>query len=107
MFHPTGSSSLKDDAGARYVGTPAVRAHLSGRRRPRLHDTHVHLTMDAADLALQTLQSSAGKALKGLSLAREHMNYGFTTTLIELRLYDYTHLSASSRRQQTPAPRSR
>ena len=38
--------------------------------------------MDAADLALQTLQSSAGKALKGLSLAREHMNYGFTTTLI-------------------------
>ena len=35
--------------------------------------------MDAADLALQTLQSSAAKALKGLSLAREYMNYGFTT----------------------------
>ena len=46
---------------------------------PGFIDTHVHLTMDAADLALQTLQSSAAKALKGLSLAREYMNYGFTT----------------------------
>jgi imidazolonepropionase-like amidohydrolase len=35
--------------------------------------------MDAANLALQTLESSAAKALKGLSLAREYMNYGFTT----------------------------
>jgi imidazolonepropionase-like amidohydrolase len=46
---------------------------------PGFIDTHVHLTMNAADLALQTLQSSAAKALKGLSLAREYMNYGFTT----------------------------
>ena len=35
--------------------------------------------MDAANLALQTLQSSAAKALNGLSLAREYMNYGVTT----------------------------
>ena len=46
---------------------------------PGFIDTHVHLTMDAADLPLQTLQSSAAKALKGLSIAREYMNYGFTT----------------------------
>ncbi|MBF6612216.1 MAG: hypothetical protein IVW55_03725 [Chloroflexi bacterium] len=45
---------------------------------PRFIDTHVHLTMDAANLALQTLQSSSSKALKGLSLAREYMQYGFT-----------------------------
>ena len=57
-------------------------AVLSGRRCPGFIDTHLHLTIDAADLALQTLQSSAAKALKGLSLAREYMNYGFTTTLI-------------------------
>ena len=42
-------------------------------------DTDVHLTMDAANLALQALQSSAAKALDSLSLAREYMNYGFTT----------------------------
>ena len=35
--------------------------------------------MDAANPALQTLQSSAAKALAGLSLAREYMSYGFTT----------------------------
>jgi imidazolonepropionase-like amidohydrolase len=46
---------------------------------PGFIDTHVHLTMDAANLARQTLESSASKALKGLSLAREYMNYGFTT----------------------------
>jgi imidazolonepropionase-like amidohydrolase len=46
---------------------------------PGFIDTHVHLTMDAANLSLQTLQSSAAKALKGLSIAREYMNYGFTT----------------------------
>ena len=46
---------------------------------PGFIDTHVHLTMDAANLVQQTLQSSAAKALKGLSLAREYMNYGFTT----------------------------
>jgi imidazolonepropionase-like amidohydrolase len=46
---------------------------------PGFIDTHVHLTMDAAHLAEQTLESSASKALKGLSLAREYMSYGFTT----------------------------
>lgn len=46
---------------------------------PGFIDTHVHLTMDAAHLAQQTLESSASKALKGLSLAREYMSYGFTT----------------------------
>lgn len=46
---------------------------------PGFVDTHVHLTMDAAHLPRQTLESSASKALKGLSLAREYMSYGFTT----------------------------
>ena len=46
---------------------------------PGFIDTHVHLTMDAANLVRQTLESSASKALKGLSLAREYMNCGFTT----------------------------
>src|SRR5439155_16918097 len=46
---------------------------------PGFIDTHVHLTMDAANLARQTLESSASKALKGLSLARRYMSYGFTT----------------------------
>jgi imidazolonepropionase-like amidohydrolase len=46
---------------------------------PGFIDTHVHLTMDAAELAQQTLQSAAAKALKGLSLAREYLHYGFTT----------------------------
>lgn len=46
---------------------------------PGFIDTHVHLTMDAAHLAQQTLESSASKALKGLGLAREYMRYGFTT----------------------------
>src|SRR5437764_15489161 len=41
-------------------------------------DTHVHLTIDASNLAIQTLQSSAAKAVKGLNIAREYMNYGFT-----------------------------
>jgi imidazolonepropionase-like amidohydrolase len=46
---------------------------------PGFIDTHVHLTMDAANLARQTLESAASKALKGLSLALMYMNYGFTT----------------------------
>src|SRR5581483_4851395 len=53
---------------------------LSGRTvSPGFIDTHVHLTMDASSLAQQTLQSAAAKALQGLSLAREYMEYGFTT----------------------------
>jgi imidazolonepropionase-like amidohydrolase len=60
---------------------PAVEVvDLTGRTAsPGFIDTHVHLTMDAANLARQTLESSASKALKGLSLARAYMNYGFTT----------------------------
>jgi imidazolonepropionase-like amidohydrolase len=46
---------------------------------PGFIDTHVHLTMDAANLVQQTFESSASKALKGLSLAREYMGYGSTT----------------------------
>src|SRR5438445_2902339 len=46
---------------------------------PGFIDTHVHLAMDASNLAKQTLVSSASKALKGLSIAREYMGYGFTT----------------------------
>ena len=46
---------------------------------PGFIDTHVHLTMDAANLSQQTLESSAAKALKALSLAREYLDYGFTT----------------------------
>lgn len=36
---------------------------------PGFIDTHVHLTMDASNLALQNLDSSAAKALNGLHLA--------------------------------------
>ncbi len=46
---------------------------------PGFIDTHVHLTMDAGNLPMQTLESSAAKALKGLSIAREYMRSGFTT----------------------------
>ncbi|MPV88114.1 metal-dependent hydrolase family protein [Georgenia ruanii] len=46
---------------------------------PGFIDTHVHLTMDAADLARQTLESAATKALTGLARAREYLRYGFTT----------------------------
>jgi imidazolonepropionase-like amidohydrolase len=46
---------------------------------PGFIDTHVHLTMDAGTLALQTLASTATKALTGLALAQEYLQYGFTT----------------------------
>jgi len=59
----------------------SLRDHIDLSDRtvsPGFIDTHVHLTMDAAHLVQQTLESSASKALKGLSLAREYMSYGFT-----------------------------
>jgi imidazolonepropionase-like amidohydrolase len=66
----------------RSVGRPPSARVIDLSERtvsPGFIDTHAHLTMDAANLALQTLQSSAAKALKGLSLAREYMHYGFTS----------------------------
>ena len=63
------------------MSEPCAR-RLLGRRRPHFIDTHILLMLDAADLTLRTPRSSAAKALKGLSLAREYMNYGFTTALI-------------------------
>lgn len=44
-------------------------------------DTRVHLTMDASNLAQQTLESSAAKVLKGLHLAPQYLRFGFTTPL--------------------------
>ncbi|EWT05199.1 amidohydrolase [Intrasporangium chromatireducens Q5-1] len=46
---------------------------------PGFIDTHVHLTMDAGALAMQTLGSTATKVLTGLSLANEYLRLGFTT----------------------------
>ena len=66
-------SSVQRPSGAQVID-------LSDRTvSPGFIDTHVHLAMDASDLAKQTLLSSASKALKGLSIAREYMRYGFTT----------------------------
>jgi hypothetical protein len=85
---------------------------LSDPRSARGSSTTIHLTMDASDLAPQTLQSYAAKALKARSLAREYMRYGFTT-LRDLRSMDpesygsdwivrrHPGVPASSRRQQT------
>ena len=86
------------------VGRPAGARVIDLSERtvsPGFIDTHVHLTMDAANLALQTLESSAAKALKGLSLARE---------LHELRLHHFTRsrqrrsgAAVCARRQRGPA----
>jgi len=46
---------------------------------PGFIDTHVHLTMDAAGLAAQTLSSTATKVLTGLGLAQQYLDCGFTT----------------------------
>ncbi len=67
------ASSVKPPPGTQVID-------LSDRTvSPGFIDTHVHLAMDASNLAKQTLVSSATKALKGLSIAREYMGYGFTT----------------------------
>jgi len=54
---------------------------------PGFIDTHVHLFLDGMNLKQQILQSSAGKALAGLSLARQYMRHGFTT-LRDLGTFD-------------------
>jgi len=46
---------------------------------PGFIDTHVHLTMDASNLPMQTLGSTATKALTGLSIAQGYLESGFTT----------------------------
>jgi imidazolonepropionase-like amidohydrolase len=77
---------LVDDGTIVEVGTRVSRPEaaevidLSDRTvSPGFIDTHVHLTMDAADLARQTLDSQATKALTGLGLARRYLDRGFTT----------------------------
>ncbi len=46
---------------------------------PGFIDCHVHLTMDAAHLSTQLLDSTATKALVGLRLANDYLDQGFTT----------------------------
>ncbi|MHB8218908.1 MAG: metal-dependent hydrolase family protein [Acidimicrobiales bacterium] len=46
---------------------------------PGFIDCHVHLTMDAAHLSTQLLDSTATKALVGLRLANDYLDRGFTT----------------------------
>ena len=46
---------------------------------PGFIDCHVHLTMDAARLSTQLLDSTATKALVGLRLADDYLDQGFTT----------------------------
>ena len=61
------------------VPTDATVIDLADRTvTPGFIDTHVHLTM-GSPLPQQTLQSSARKALTGLSLANTYLEMGFTT----------------------------
>jgi imidazolonepropionase-like amidohydrolase len=46
---------------------------------PGFIDAHVHLTMDASNLRMQTLVSTATKVLTGLSIAQGYLESGFTT----------------------------
>jgi imidazolonepropionase-like amidohydrolase len=67
------SSSVGRPAGAKVLD-------LSDRTvSPGFIDTHVHLCVDGLNLARQTLQCSAAKALAGLHYAQQYMRYGFTT----------------------------
>jgi imidazolonepropionase-like amidohydrolase len=64
------------------VGRPSSAEVLDLSDRtvcPGFIDTHVHLCINGLDLARQTLQSSAVKALGGLHYAQQYMRYGFTT----------------------------
>jgi imidazolonepropionase-like amidohydrolase len=66
---------------AESVGRPAGAdvIDLTGRTvTPGFIDCHVHLTSDGSALQTQTLDSSATKALTGLSRARRYMARGFT-----------------------------
>lgn len=59
---------------------PATVIDLGDRTAsPGFIDAHVHLTMDASNLQMQTLGSTATKALTGLSIARSYLDHGFTT----------------------------
>ena len=73
----------------RSVGRPPSARVIDLSERtvsPGFIDTHAHLTMDAANLALQTLQSSAAKALKVLDHALTQRTDSFSVAHGEFHL---------------------